>query len=170
MLCGDKEGVYVCMYMYSWFTLLSSGNEPDVVKQLNSNFKKLYKRKRETSEQLLSLAAHHTRAIPWWEAGHNHCPGTQACMKENVNQFCFLQKEAFQYACLVSSAFSPKADFIFAFYELERGNSFPWYNMTLWRKSCPNTFCSQVLSWKMGCTEMKWKEMITVWFIGKVDW
>lgn len=59
-------------------------------------------------------------------------PGIQACVEESANQFCFLQKEAFQYAYLVSSRFGPNADFIFAFYELERGNSFPWYNMSLW--------------------------------------
>ena len=47
MLCDDKEGVYVYMYMYSWFTLLYSRNKLNVAKQLNSKKKKrLYKKKK----------------------------------------------------------------------------------------------------------------------------
>ena len=74
----------------------------------------------------------------------------QACVKVNANQLCpgrFLQKEAFQYARLVSSALSLNADFIFLHFMSSReGIHFLGYNMALWRKSCPNTFCSQMLS------------------------
>lgn len=126
----------------------------------------LMKGGREISEQLQSPAAPHTLASTGGEAAPDRrgvCQdtprsGTQACVKVNANQLQrarILQREGCQSASLVSSTVSPNADFIFAFYELERGNSFPWYNMTLWRKSCPNTFCSQILSWKRGRTGMK---------------
>lgn len=89
--------------------------------------------------------------------------GTQTCVKVNVNQLPrahILQREGCQSKRVLSSAVSENADFIFAFYELERGNSFPWYNMTLWKKSCPNTFCSQILFWKRDHVGMK--QMIKV--------
>lgn len=82
-------------------------------------------------------------------------PGLCEGKRKLAPQVHFLQREECQSEHLVPSPVSQNADFIFAFYELERGNSFPWYNMTLWRKSCPNTFCSQILSWKGGRTEMK---------------
>lgn len=96
-----------------------------------------YERGQEINEQLQSPAAGHTPAPgrrgctgPRWPAARmRRVPADQTCVKVNANQLCqarFLQKEGFQYASLVSSALSPNADFIFAFYELERGNSFPW--------------------------------------------
>lgn len=134
-------------------------------------FMHLVKGDREMSEQLQSPAVHRTLASAGGEAaaaGVAGCQdprasGTQACVKVNVNQLRrahILQREGCPSARLLPSAVSENADFIFAFYELERGNSFPWYNRTLWRKSCPNTFCSQILSWKRGRAGMK--QMIKV--------
>jgi hypothetical protein len=127
----------------------------------------------DLSEQLQSPAAHHTLASTQCR-GTLHCsgraarvphtpqsPGLREGKCKSALAACFPQKESFQYACLVLSAFTANAHFIFAFYEPERGNSFPWYIMILWRKSCPNTFCSQMQFSKKGCSEMRQKRMIT---------
>lgn len=124
----------------------------------------------EGGEQLHCPAAHHTLASATRAGGCSGAgcqdtraflppSGTQACVKVNAHQLlraCFLQREGRHSEHLIPSPpVCQNADFIFAFYELERRNSFPWYNMTLWRKSCPNTFRSQILSLKRDCTELK---------------
>lgn len=75
--------------------------------------------------------------------------GMQTCVKVNANQLCragFLQKEGFQYARLLSSAQARMLILFLHFMSLREGIHFLGYNMALWRKSCPNAFCSQMLS------------------------